>query len=235
MTPCAYGLPRDSTGPAVRARENLTMRTRPAVVFALMVLAACSGGQTSPWRATPAPVLRNPLDVALYPRSEVIAVHTFRQVVSPEQTRGTVFLSGAGTYGGTEVVAVSSASLTELSVWAHRLGAHAGRGTRRYGFDYAAFERTRGGKTHGTLVIVMDPQTVNRQAGSVLDLVSHYRSLPAFMRGPIDQQMKQRIGVTLSDAMQPGSPIGATLDALGEFQQRNSRGIVIIDSVRINR
>ena len=210
------------------------MRTG-ALVFALVLVAGCSGGQSSAPRPTPTPALHNPLDVALYPGSEVIAVHTFQEKVSPEQTRGTVFSTGAGTYDGTEVVAASDAPFDALSAWTKRLGAHVDRATEQYGFDYAAFERTRGGKTHGTLVIVMDPQTVNRQAGSVLDLISHYRSLPAFMRGPIDQQVKQRLGVTLSDAMQPGSPIGATLDALDEFQQRNSRGIVIIDAVRQNR
>lgn len=210
------------------------MRTG-AVIFALMLLAGCSGGQSSAPRPTPTPALHNPLDVALYPGAEIIAVHTFQEKVSPEQTRGTVFSTGAGTYDGTEVVAASAAPFDALSAWTKRLGAHVDRATEQYGFDYAAFERTRGGKTHGTLVIVMDPQTVNRQAGSVLDLISHYRSLPAFMRGPIDQQVKQRLGVTLSDAMEPGSPIGATLDALDEFQQRNSRGIVIIDAVRQNR
>jgi hypothetical protein len=210
------------------------MRTGLASVFALLALAACSGGQTPAPRATPTPALRNPLGVALYPHSEIIAVHTFRQVVTAEQTRGTVFSSGAGAYDGTEVIAVSVAPLSALAAWAHRLGAHANTATQQYGFDYAAFERTSGGKSHGTLVIVMDPQTVNRQAGSVLDLISHYRSLPQFMRGPIDQQVKQRIGVTLTDAMQPGNPIGATLDAIGEFGQRNSRGIVVIDAVRAN-
>jgi hypothetical protein len=52
------------------------------------------------------------------------------------------------------------------------------------------------------------------------------------MRGPIDQQVKQRVGITLSEAMDPASPIGATLAALSDFEQRNSRGIVVIDAVR---
>lgn len=231
--PCAYGLPRGSTGPAARVANYGGMRTGLATAAALLLLAACSG-QSSPPRPTPAPGIHNPLDVALYPRAQVIAVRSFRQAVSSEQTRGTVFSSGAGTYDGTEVVAASDAPLSSLAAWAHGLGAHADTATQQYGFDYAAFERSRGGKTHGTLVIVMDPQTVNRQMGSVLDLISHYRSLPEFMRAPIDRQVQQRLGITLSDAMQPGSPIGATLDALSEFEQRNSRGIVIIDAVRLN-
>jgi len=189
---------------------------------AVFLLAACSGSQAPAPSPTPSPALRNPLGVALYPRAEVIAVRSFRQVVTNEQTRGTVFSDGAGTYDGQEVVAA----------WVRRFGAHGPGDTQQYGFDYAAFERGAGKGTHGTLVIVMDPQVVGRQLGSMLGLIERYRSLPEFMRGPIDQQVKQRIGMTLSDAMHPASPIGATLAALSEFEQRNSRGIVIVDAVR---
>jgi hypothetical protein len=198
---------------------------------AALIMAACSGGQAPAPSPTPSPVLRNPLNVALYPRSEVIAVRSFHQVVTGEQTRGTVFAGGPGTYDGQEVVAATDASFATLAGWVHHFGTHAGD-ARQYGFDYAAFERGTGKQTHGTIVIVMDPQIVDRQLGDVLGLIAKYRSLPEFMRGPIDEQVKQRTGITLSDAMQPASPIGATLAALSDFEQRSSRGIVIVDAVR---
>lgn len=199
---------------------------------AAFLLAACGGVQQAAPSPTPSPVLRNPLNVALYPGAEVIAVRSFTQIVSSEQTKGTVFAGGAGTYQGQEVVAATGAPFKKLASWVRHFGAHGPGDTQRYGFEYAAFERGTGKGTHGTLVIVMDPQIVNRQFGSVLDLIAKYRSLPEFMRAPIDQQVKQRIGITLSEAMQPASPVGATLAALGEFEQRNSRGIVIVDAAR---
>jgi hypothetical protein len=199
---------------------------------AALALAACSGGQAPAPTPTPSPVLRNPLNVALYPQAEVISVRSFRQVVTGEQTRGTVFADGAGTYDGQEVVAASDAPFSKLAAWVHHFGSSGPGDTHQYGFDYAAFERGAGKGRHGTLVVVLDPQIVDRQFGSVLDIIAKYRSMPAFMRAPIDQEVKRRIGITLSDAMQPASPIGATLAALGDFEQRNSRGIVIVDAVR---
>ncbi|HEX5274267.1 MAG TPA: hypothetical protein VFW34_03255 [Candidatus Rubrimentiphilum sp.] len=208
--------------------RRFLLRTLPAV----LALGACSGGQAPAPTPTPSPALRNPLNVALYPRSEIISVRSFRQVVTGAQTRGTVFADGAGTYDGQEVVAASGAPFSKLAAWVHHLGSHGLGDTHQYGFDYAAFERGTGKGTHGTLVIVMDPQIVDRQFGSVLDMIAKYRSLPDFMRAPIDREVKRRTGITLSDAMQPASPIGATLAALGDFEQRNSRGIVIVDAVR---
>ncbi len=172
------------------------------------------------------------MNVALYPRATVIGVHSFNQIVTAQQTRGTVFADGAGTYDGTEVVAASDASFGKLSAWVHHFGTHSAGTVQEYGFDYAVCERGSGKGTHGELVIVMDPKMVDRQLGSVLEMMGNYRSLPAFMRGPIDQQVKQRVGITLSEAMDPASPIGATLAALSDFEQRNSRGIVVIDAVR---
>jgi len=225
-------LPGESAGPAARVREN--RRVRIAFRFALpaaLLLAACSGQQAAAPSPTPSP-LRNPLNVALYPGAIIIGVHSFRQNVMVQQTRRSIFEGGAGTYDGTEVVEASDAAFSKLSSWVHHYGTHPAGPEQGYGFDYALFERGSGRTTHGVLVIVMDPKMVDRQLGSVLEMIGNYRSLPAFMRGPIDQQVKARVGITLSDAMDSASPIGATLAALGDFEQRNSRGIVVIDAVR---
>jgi hypothetical protein len=210
------------------------------------LLTACTAQHAAGPRPTPTPTpLRNPLNVPLYAGAAVIAAQPLHQIVSTPQNRDSVFAGGAGTYDGEEVLAISNASFAKLSAWVRRLAAHPPAGyvpsseisgthaqTLAYGFDYAAFERGRGKATHGVLVIVMDPQRVNQQLGSVLDIIGKYRSLPAFMRGPIDDQVKQRLGITLSDAIQPASPIGASLAALDDFQRRNARGIILIDAVR---
>ncbi len=225
-------MPDEPRGPAARVREK--RRVRIVSRFALpasVLLAACSGQQAAAPSPTPSP-LRNPLRVALYPRATVIAVHSFKQNVTAQQTRRTIFEDGAGTYDGTEVVAASDASFIKLSSWVHHFGTHPAGTIQDYGLDYAVFERGSGKTKHGVLVIVMDPKVVDRQFGSVLGMMGNYRSLPAFMRGPIDQQVKQRVGITLSDAMDPASPVGATLAALSDFEQRSSRGIVVIDAVR---
>ena len=190
------------------------MRIRLRCAFAAaLLLAACSGQNAAPPSPTPSPApLRNPSSVALYPRSTVLAVRSLR--------------------GGYEVLAGSDASFGTLAAWAQHFGAHGTAQTREYGFEYGAFTRGSGKNKRDVLVVVMDPKIVDRQLGFVLGSIENYRSLPGFMRGPIDAQVKQRIGITLSQAMDPTQPIGATLGALSEFDKRNSRGIVILDTVR---
>ena len=199
------------------------------------MLVALVGGCASPQSAAPTPSpspLRNPLNVALYPGATVIASRSFHQVVAAPQSSGSIFAAGAGTYNGREVLAASDASFAQLSSWVRRLDANPHADTLSDGFDYATFQRGSGRTAHGVLVIVMDPQQVDRRFGSVLGMIAHYRAMPDFMRGPIDDQVKARFGITLSDAMQPTSPLGATLGALDEFRHRNARGIAIIGATR---
>lgn len=194
------------------------------------LLTACTAQHAAGPRPTPTP-LRNPLHFPLYRGASVIATQPLHR--------------SAGLYDGMEVLAVSNAPFGKLALWVRRLEAHPPAGYTRssdlsganaqiqgYGVDYAAFQHGHGKLAHGVAVIVMDPHMVNRELGSLLDIIGRYRSLPGFMRGPIDDQVKRRLGISLSDAMQPASPIGASLAALDEFQQRNARGIILIDAVR---
>ena len=207
------------------------MRKHRPFLFALtMALAACGGAQHAAPRATP--TMHNPINVPLYPGAAVVATRPVRT-------------SGAASYTGMEVLAASGATFAQLSQWVTRLQKHPPSGyaaapeaarTRldatQYGFDYAILQTKHANTTHDVLVVVMDPQRVNAQFGMVLDVVGRYRMLPGFMRKPIDDRIKQRLGITLSEAMQPTNPIGATLNALDEFGHRNSRGIVMIDAAR---
>jgi hypothetical protein len=63
-------------------------------------------------------------------------------------------------------------------------------------------------------------------------MIAKYRALPAIMRAPIDNEARARFGMSITDATQPDSPIGAALAALDQFQHRSSRGIVVIDAVK---
>lgn len=217
-----------------------------ALCLAAGVLAACSGGGTARRQATPAPALHNPLDFPLYPNAALVTAKSFTQIVRADTNSGeTVFAEGNGKYAGHEVIASSPASFAALSAWVERLNSSPPPGytavengsnpeqqaqAAHYGLDYAAFKRKAGKSTRGLLVIVMDPQRVNRRFGTILGMIDKYRALPALLRAPIDNEAKARFGMTITQATQPDSPIGAALAALGELEHKNARGIVVLDA-----
>lgn len=219
-----------------------------AACLAAGVLAACGGGGGSQ-RATPAPALHNPLDFPLYPASALVSTKSFTQVVHADTSSGdSVFAEGNGKYTGHEVIASSTASFDALSAWVDRLNSAPPSGytavedqtnpdeqaqAERYGLDYAVFKRKSGKSTHGVLVIVMDPQRVNKRFGTILGMIDKYKALPAMLRAPIDNEAKARFGMTITQAAQPDSPIGAALAALGELEHKNARGIVVLDAQKV--
>lgn len=212
-------------------------------------LAACSGGQQS-GGASPAPSgpVRNPIDFPLYPQASVLTAREFTQQIHAQTSSAdSVFSAGNGTYNGREVVASSGASFSDLSSWVEKLAGTPPAGyssvetgsnpeertqAQRYGIDYALFKKKDGNQTRGLLLIVMDPQRVNKRFGTVLGMISRYRSLPEVMRKPIDDEAKSRIGMTLSEATAPESPIGAALAALNQLQNKDARGIVVVDAAK---
>jgi hypothetical protein len=222
---------------------------KAAVLAAAAFLAACSGGQQSGGpSAKPTAALHNPLDFPLYPQASVLTARDFTQEIHAQTSGGdSVFTAGNGTYSGHEVVAMSSASFSQLSDWVEKVASAPPSGytavetgsnpeertqAQRYGIDYALFQKKAGNHTRGVLLIVMDPQRVNQRFGTVLGMISKYRSLPAVMRAPIDNEAKARIGMTLSEATAPESPIGAALAALNQLQNKDARGIVVVDAAK---
>lgn len=224
--------------------------TKRMIAFCLAagMLAACGGGAGSQ-RATPAPALHNPLDFPLYPSASLISSKSFTQVVHADTASGdSVFSEGNGKYAGHEVIASSDASFDALSAWVERLNSAPPAGyspledqsnpqqqadAQRNGLDYAVFKRKSGASTRGVLVIVMDPRRVNKRFGMILGMIDKYKSLPAMFRTPIDTEAKARFGMTITQATQPDSPIGAALAALGELEHKNARGIVVVDAQKI--
>jgi hypothetical protein len=213
---------------------------------AAAVLAGCSSGGGSGSHAAPQNSIRNPLDFPLYADARVISAKSFTQTVHADTSSpNSVFAQGNGTYAGHEVIASSTASLAQLSSWVDRMNANPPEGyiaeepesnpaeqsqVQRYGLDYAFFKHTSGSATRGLLVIVMDPARVNERFGTILGMIDKYKALPAVLRGPIDSEAKARFGMTVTEATQPDSPIGAALSALGELEHRNARGIVVLDA-----
>lgn len=216
---------------------------------ALSALIGCSSQQNQPAGMHGQSVLKNTTGFPLYPHASIVSTHSFTQNVRIADAAGnsSVFANGNGTYSGNEVIASTSASFADLSQWVDGMAGTPPQGyqavangrnpseaqqARQYGLDYATFERRENGKTHGVLVIVMDPQRVNERFGRVLGMIAKYRALPEVMRAPIDNAAKARIGMTLTQATQPDSPIGAALSALTAFEHKDDRGIVVIDAAK---
>lgn len=222
-----------------------------AAIAALAALTACSGGgqQNSQPSAQGTAALTNSTGFPLYPNSSIVSTRSFTQNVNAHGTQNgvSVFDAGNGTYTGHEVIAATQGTFDNLSAWIDKVAGAPPSGytavetgnnpdehsqAQRYGIDYAAFTHKVGDARHGVLVIVMDPQRVNRRFGAVLGMISKYRSLPEVMRQPIDNEAKTRIGMTISEATAPESPIGAALAALSALQSKNARGIVVIDATK---
>lgn len=230
-------------------RSFAILKNAAALAGAVALAAGCSSQQTARPAATPSAALSNPLGFPLYPNANIVSTRTFTQKINaPAAQSGTsVFNAGNGTYTGHEVIAASQAPFSDLSTWVERVNASPPPGylavetgnnpserdqAERYGIDYATFRRKTGGETRGVLVIVMDPQRVNQKFGAVLGMISKYRALPEVMRAPIDNEAKSRIGMTISEATAPESPVGAALSALDQLQNKNARGIVVIDAAK---
>ncbi|HEV3155176.1 MAG TPA: hypothetical protein VGZ02_15310 [Candidatus Baltobacteraceae bacterium] len=219
-----------------------------AAAAAAIALAACSGQQGAQNGTKPGAALHNPVDFPLYPGSSLLSTHAFTQVVNAGGGSGqSVFANGNGTYSGDEVIASTPASFQSVAAWVDKLNdspppgytpaetggdPNAREQSRRIGIDYAVFTRKTGGHTRGVLLLAMDPRMVNEHFGVVLGLIAKYRSLPGVMRDPIDNQVKQRIGMTITEATQPDSPVGAALSALDQFEHKDARGIVLLDATK---
>ena len=220
-------------------------------ILILLVAAACTGGNRTAQQqpaATAPPNITNPTGFPLYSGSKVLVSKGFKQVVNANANgSGGLLAQGNGTYTGNEVIASAPASFPALQSWLHEAYAKPPSGFRQatdknlnssgdtattIGVDGRGFETTKNGKTSTLLVVVMDPSKFNARLGPALALVRRYRDMPQFMRGPIDQQVKQQTGFSVSEMLQPDSPMGLALDAMNEFSHNNQRAILLIDAQR---
>lgn len=236
------------------------MKRIPSVLVAAAVLAltACSGNAGSSGRTAaagasgvPAAAATNPSDFPLIAGATILATKNFSQTVdaSKIKTGGAAFSQGSGTYAGEQVIAKSEKSLDELAIWltaqtktppagytavsasgAQMDQAHAI--AKKYGIDFAAFQKDVGGKKHGVLLIAMDPAGLDQKLGPMIGLIEKYSSLPDMLKGPIDAKLKQYSGMTGTEMLDPGSPLGAALAAYSDVKSTNSRALVLVDAAK---
>jgi hypothetical protein len=146
------------------------------------------------------------------------------------------------------VIAKTPASLQQLGDWIKGLsqtppagysvtssGSSVDAARRRaaeYGVDFQTFTHEQDGKTHGTLVLAIDPQTFDTHAGSALSMLDRYSLLPQSMRDAIDAQVRSRTGYSVSDMLNPETPIGAAVSAVKQLRDSGERGVVVVDAQR---
>lgn len=193
----------------------------------------------------------NPTDFPLIEGATILGTKNFSQTVDTSQlkTGGAAFAQGSGTYAGEQVIAKSDKSLDDLAAWLASQttsppagytaitasGAQIDRAhamAKKYGIDFAAFTKTTGGKKHGVLLIAMDPAGLDRKLGPAIGLIEKYSSLPAMLRGPIDAQLKTRVGMSATEMLDPGSPLGAALAAYNDVKSTDQRALVLVDAAK---
>lgn len=211
------------------------------------LLAGCGGGsQHAAQTITQSGPATNPIDFPLASDSRVLVAKAFKQDIhTTNSSNDTVMKEGNGMYVGNEVIAGSPASFDALQAWLKAQYAKPPAGYRQssdvhasqqdetarsFGVDGRDFETTQSGKKVSLIVVVMDPAKVTGRLGPVLTLIRRYRDMPEFMRSPIDKQVKDQTGYSVSDMLQPDSPLGLALDALGEFSHTNERAILMLNA-----
>jgi len=234
--------------------KRLSSALTAAVVLGL---AACSGnagsggGTAAGASAAPAAAATNPTDFPLVDGATVLATKGFSQTVDASQlkTGGAAFAQGSGTYAGEQVIAKSDKSLDDLAAWlatqtktppvGYTAVSMSGSGmeqahtiAKRYGIDFAAFTKDEAGKKHGVLLIAMDPAALDAKLGPAIGWIEKYPSLPGMLRGPADDKLKQLVGMTGTELLDPGSPLGAALAAYADVKVTNARALVLVDAAK---
>jgi hypothetical protein len=233
---------------------------RPIVAALAVALSvtACSGGSggsagtaSSTSAVSPAPAATNLTGFPLFTGATVVSSNAFTQQVDTSAVKagGGAFSQGSGTYAGHEVIAKSDATLDQLAQWLTDTSttppagytvptqgaaqiAQAREQVKSFGIDFTPFQRTDNGKTVNVLVVAMDPAVLNAKLGPALGLIEKFKSLPEFAKGPIDAQIKARLGISATEALDPAAPLGAALAAYEDVKSSNSRAIVVVDAAK---
>ena len=220
--------------------------TLGAIATTAVLLAGCGGqsGQSNgPSGGGTAATIANPTDFALAADAKILDAKPFNQTVTVKENGGSALAQGSGTYNGHTVIAQSTGSVADVKAWlakeegsppagyAYMSGSANPRAVAtaaKYGVTFAVFK----GDKKGAIVAVIDSKLAHEKLGFLLDLVDKYRMVPESMRGQIDQEVKKRAGMSVTEALDPSAPIGMTVEALKAVNGSDNPAIVIIDAAK---
>jgi len=208
-----------------------------------VTVAGCGQSKQAASEATPSAAAASPVAQGTNPTD--FPLYTDAALVTSKSWHVT---SSGKSYAGTEIVAKTPASLQQLGTWIEGLskappagytvtssGSSVDAARRRaaeYGIDFQGFSHQVGGKTHELIVLAIDPQTFDARAGSALSMLDRYALLPQSMRDAIDNQVKSHTGYTVTDMLNPDTPIGAAVSAVKQLRDSGQRGVVVVDAAR---
>jgi hypothetical protein len=190
-------------------------------------------------------IMANPSDFPVYPGSGVMTVvpidsaQMFAAIRKADPTADVP----KNNYRGHEVVLQTNASMAQLSGWLATLrktppnGFHASQdhvdvstgpnGWSSQTVDGGEFETS--GDQRSVYVFVADPQRIRAKLGAAYALIDNYSKVPDILRGPIDQQAKEQLGYTVTEMLDPKSPVGAAVTSLKNLEGTGRRAILLID------
>jgi hypothetical protein len=216
-------------------------RTAVAAAAVVLVLSGCVSRRTETVRSEQQRHATNTSTFPVYRPNEVVDVKALDLGPMVAAFRKNDRNDVSANYRGSEVVLATTASLAELSTWLRGLEksppqglqyTHSGSSgdadaMRNTGAAAATFETAKSDRI--VMVFVVDPKQLRAKLGPALDLIDKYDKVPGMLRGPIDDQMKQQIGYSVSEMLDANSPVGVAFRGLKTAESRNRRAIVLVD------
>jgi hypothetical protein len=207
---------------------------------AATALAACARNSASH------PALVSPVAFPLYRDSDVLSVRAWHHTLSQSERDAFGMGSNGGSFSGYEVLSATPDSFDDLVTWLQALSMRPPDGyrvtvwgtgiedarasARNLGFDFGIFDRKERGVWDDVVVVAVDPDAMQRRAGIMLSVLGRFHQLPAFLRGAMNAQVKAQTGFTVSEALDPATPIGAAIDSLQRLHEIHARGVIFIDA-----
>ena len=226
-------------------------RLSAAVVISaalLCVAAAGCGKHEESHTAAPSGhrVVENPSTFPLYPHSDLINVVPIDSAQMFAAIRkADPHADVQKNFRGHEIIAQNAAPMAQLNTWLASLrtrppaglrlsedhvDVNAGDGKKASSLAIDGAEFDTPAKTRDVYVFVADPERVRAQLGVVFGLIDSYAKVPQMLRGPIDDEAKQQLGYTVTEMLDPKSPVGAAVTALKQLQGTGHRAIVLVDT-----
>jgi hypothetical protein len=225
--------------------RRLTLLAGLVFECAAAVLAGCARAPLSH------SALVSPVAFPLYRNSDVLSVRTWHHTLTQSEHDAFGMGSHEGSYAGYEVLCATTDSFDDLAIWLQALNLRPPDGyrvtiwgngvedarasARNLGFDFGVFDRKEHGVSHDVVVVAVDPDAMQRRAGIMLSVLGRFHQLPLFLQNAMNAQVRAQTGFTVSEALDPATPIGAAIDSLERLHEIHARGVILIDAKPVNR